>query len=103
MDAGDTPGEVQAAIGRLAGVSLPHALQLPQQVALQPQGWLAGRCCAYLDAATDTTWVGWALAPPASSPTAALSQDQVRVSEAAWALTTIACKEGNRLGECRQR
>jgi len=85
---------VQAALGRLAGVSLPHALQLSQQAALQPQGWLAGRCCAYLDAATDTTWVGWAVAPPPASPTAALSQEQVRVSEAAWTVTTVAFKEG---------
>lgn len=75
--AGDTPAQVRAALGSLAGCSLVHALQQPQQAALQPQGWLAGRCCAYQDA-TGTLWVGIAAGGGGS---AALSLDESRVSE----------------------
>ncbi|KAL4443828.1 hypothetical protein ABPG75_011565 [Micractinium tetrahymenae] len=78
---GETPSQVRAGLGRLAGCSLSHALQLPGQAALQPQGWLAGRCCAYQDC-DGTLWVGVAVGGGGG---AAPSLDEAREAEAAAA------------------
>jgi hypothetical protein len=77
--AGDTLPAVCSALNALAGCSLHHALQLPQQAALQPEGWLAGRCCCYLDDASDTLWVGLAAAVVLNAADAALTRQEVRV------------------------
>ncbi|EFN60052.1 hypothetical protein CHLNCDRAFT_133293 [Chlorella variabilis] len=80
---GDTLEGASAAVGRLAGCSLPHALVLPRQAALQPQGWLAERCVCYHDAASDTLWMGLAAAAvPQAAAGAVLSRDEAREHEA---------------------
>ncbi|KAI3429572.1 hypothetical protein D9Q98_005659 [Chlorella vulgaris] len=79
---GDTLPAVCSALNALAGCSLHHALQLPQQAALQPEGWLAGRCCCYLDDASDTLWVGLAAAVVLNAADAALTRQEVRECEA---------------------
>ena len=83
--AGDTLPEVSAAVSRLAGCNLQHALHLGHQRVLQPQGWLATRVRCYHDAASGTLWVGVAAgAAPAATGTA-LSRDAIRVRSSAAA------------------
>ena len=76
--AGDTLEAVGGALQALVPCALPYALD----PALQPQGWLSGRCRVVREPASGTLWVGvTAAAEPAGGAAAAspLSQDALKV------------------------
>lgn len=79
MAAGDTLETVGGALQALVPCALPYAIE----PALQPLGWLSGRCTVVRDPVSGTLWVGVAAAAEPESGGAtgadALSQEALKV------------------------